>query len=1445
MRNFARTMIALAAVAGALGTIPYASSAPSQQPLFLGQSVPPLMQIVMQRDHKLYYEAYNDASDLDGDGIPEIGFKPSMVYLGYFDSNLCYDYVSRRNRFEPSSKTDTMECSNKWSGNFLNYLTTSRMDALRRVLYGGARSTDTETATVLERSHIPQDAHSWGKEYESEAANGYDITKFTPLSQPASGKRHLFANLTPLNTSNPLLRVRTDSDNRIWEWISIERPVGGTRCINQDTNCSGTLTDYIVRVRVCVSGLLDAVCTKYGASSYKPTGLLQKYGGNESMYFGLLTGSYQNNLQGGVVRKNIGKFTDEIDAGNGTFKITAANAAGIVNTINRLRITGFGGNHEYNCGWITTRPINNGECQMWGNPLGEKLYEAMRYYAGQTPTPDFLVSENAGEENGLGLPVIGSRENPWKDPYKPVSEGGGGAEWCAKPFILAISDTYPSYDSDSLPGAHSGFSSFNGSLSSLNVSTEADKIWKAEGLAAGNYFIGQSGTIFDSAPTAKSVTGFSSIRGLAPEEPTKQGSYYSAAVAQWGRTNDVNAAKGAQKVQTFSVALASPLPRVVIPTKSGKKITVIPFSKSVSGSSINPAQGQFQPTNQLVDFYIDYIKNTDDSNKDANVNGGRPEYKFRINFEDVEQGADHDMDAIATYTVSLISDEQVKIHVSSDYAFGGIRQHMGYILSGTTNDGIKLVVRDRDDGDSASNDADYFLDDGYPRGTGNRLPLTSEKTFTAGATNASFIPHDPLWYAAKYGGFNDSNSSNTLDSVKEWDADGDGAPDNYYLVTNPARLYEQLDKAFAEVIKRSASFTLLALNSARISTETRLYQASFNAENWTGELRAFKIKPDGSVGEEDWAASNKIPASGRKIFSWKYEKPSSATNHTAEGIDFSFDNLSSNQRTRLGQAPAFGSTTVTDDRRRELIDYIRGDRSKEGENYRQRDSLLGDIVNSDPTFGGNVDFGYDRLPANQGGGTTYLTYLKNKRAGAQTVFVGANDGMLHAFDAKDGKEIFAFIPDAVIPNLKKLADTSYATGHHYFVDGPLHYGDAYLSSGTTSSWKSILLGSTGAGGKSIFALDVTKPASFSASNVMWEFSHAELGFTLSRPVIAKMANGRWAAITGNGPNSGSGNAKLFIIYLDPSLKDPGGWEAGTDFCVLNTDTTGGNGLGSPKVVNSGAGTAQYIYAGDLAGRMWRFNVAATGGNCPSGWTPSKVFTATNGNGETQAITAAPQIDIGPQGGYMVVFGTGKYYESADQSNLDIQSLYGVLDPLESADQAWTRGNLVAQTITGQTTKTVKNGNDSYSWETRDTSSNPVDFASKKGWYLDLVDMSSANNPRAAGERVIATPQLIGNVALFTTLIPQQDACGGGADSWLIALDYRTGSATSVPFFDLNNDGVFNATDRASGLKFGLGGAPAILTKPDGGTVADKQSGDTIENVRLNSGRLISSWRQIK
>ena len=226
-----------------------ADNALSQTPLFVNQAQPPLNMLVMGRDHKLYYEAYNDASDLDNDGVIDVGYKPDKIsYYGYFNNNVCYTYTS--GVFVPSSAAtgaNKKQCSSKWSGDFLNYLTTSRMDALRKVLYGGSRVEDTTSKTVLAGSYIPRDAHAWGKSYDPPRdAAVYNISDYTPLSAPSFGTRHLFAVTTRAEAKGtiPELRVLNDSLFQIWNWVSKEGTAGQDQCIGGVACTKAASTGY-------------------------------------------------------------------------------------------------------------------------------------------------------------------------------------------------------------------------------------------------------------------------------------------------------------------------------------------------------------------------------------------------------------------------------------------------------------------------------------------------------------------------------------------------------------------------------------------------------------------------------------------------------------------------------------------------------------------------------------------------------------------------------------------------------------------------------------------------------------------------------------------------------------------------------------------------------------------------------------------------------------------------------------------------------------------------------------------------------------------------------------------------------------------------------------------------------------------------------------------------
>ena len=214
---------------------------------------------------------------------------------------------------------------------------------------------------------------------------------------------------------------------------------------------------------------------------------------------------------------------------------------------------------------------------------------------------------------------VGLRTVAWDDPYSSASKAK--APRCAKANFLTISDINPSFDSDQLPGA--SFGVFGSDMGAIDVTKEADFISGIESGVIGQRFIGESLSntpTADSAPTVKNVTSLGTIRGLAPEEPTKQGSYYTAAVASYAKRNDLRGdLAGTQNIDTFAVALASPLPRMEVPLPGGKKITLVPFAKSVgggAGADISNAKGRFQPTNQIVDFYVEKIANSGPADAD-------------------------------------------------------------------------------------------------------------------------------------------------------------------------------------------------------------------------------------------------------------------------------------------------------------------------------------------------------------------------------------------------------------------------------------------------------------------------------------------------------------------------------------------------------------------------------------------------------------------------------------------------------------------------------------------------------------------------------------------------------------------------------------------------------------------------------------------------------------
>ncbi|MBB1074721.1 pilus assembly protein [Rhodoferax sp. 4810] len=1443
---------AMAALAASAVTIP-------GKPLVTQMIAKPMVMLVAGKDHKLFYEAYNDTADIDGDGYVDYRFKPKIIYYGLFDSNLCYvdNGAGKGNDglFTPDSAAGTLgTCPGKWSGNWLNYITTSRIDSMRKVLYGGYREVDSATQTILRRAYIPQDAHSWAKEYTSATVDGYKIADYTPLAEPTpADRRHFFGNLTANAGKNcknlkdcsdlpPLMSVVTNSTKRVWQWASKERPV-------LDGTHGGTRSDYTARVEVCTSAFHQG-CKQYG-SVYKPIGLLHDYGENEAMLFGMLTGSYDQNMSGGVLRKVVSSFKDEVNAADGTF----TSAATIVKTFDRLRIRDFNNDrtdNSYKGGWLTTAAMAQGVFPDWGNPVGEMMYEATRYFAGKkAATGVFSTSSTKDSEVDL-------TKATWDDPYD--KDSAAKAPWCAKANFMTISDINPSFDSDQVPG--NLFGGFTGDLSELNVATEADTITSVEDTPStpvgkrikGLHFIGESGVESDSAPTAKTVASLENIRGLAPEEPTKQGSYYSASVAYFAKRSDLRSDLiNKQSVDTFNVALASPLPRMEIKTAT-QVVTLVPFAKSTNGSSISNTYGNFQPTNQIVDFYVETIANTGTDDADSTVNEGRYYAKFNINYEDVEQGADHDMDVIVEYEIKLNSDNTVQVTLTPTYEAGGIQHSIGYVISGTTNDGVYLVVQDVNTARS------YFLNvpPGKSPGYCNDTPVPTECsilpnkdavyplakksdiTFTPSTTATATLLKDPLWYAAKWGGFTDLNGNNQPDKTEEWDADKNGMPDTYFLVQNPLKLKEALSNAFRTASEKSSSASNVIANSTSTSADTVVFQARFDAKYWSGDLVAYPVDADAGVSTTVvWRASDNIPApSSRNVV---IRTPSGATEN------FVWADLDTADRALLDTDPS------SVDNSQDVVNYLRGDHTKEFKNtggtFRDRSAnVLGDIVHSSPF------------------------YVKE----TETVFVGGNDGMLHAFKANNsltpplsdaGTEVFGFIPSEVVSRLKNL--TSVAYDHEYFVDGDVVVTPRTIPITPETGDKNLLFATLGRGGKGLFGLNVTTPTSFSTSDFLWEYtpagdttaaSDADLGYMLGRPIYAKMntdidpdpavvvANG--AVIVGNGYNSTSGKAVLYIYIIDNTGQI-------SSIKKLDTLADGDNGLSTPGVYDAdGNGTVDFIYAGDLKGNVWKFDVSDAD---PANWkvdltctttTCTPLFVAKDASNNLQPITAPITVAINNvtgdthEGKRFLFFGTGSYFRTTDPADTAIQTWYGLIDEAAaiSGRSALIERSMIAGTFTDTTTTPDT------TWPVRAFSIPAAgDMLSKNGWFIDL-DLP-------AGERII-TKSNIYKLALpslvSSSIIPEtSDPCSAGGTGYINVVSPFTGGAVGTGILDVNNNKNY-ADDLLSGYTIGsvdVGvGMPSEAIQVGrflivGGTDPIKPVGGAPVNLGSQfKGRI--SWREI-
>lgn len=600
----------------------------------------------------------------------------------------------------------------------------------------------------------------------------------------------------------------------------------------------------------------------------------------------------------------------------------------------------------------------------------------------------------------------------------------------------------------------------------------------------------------------------------------------------------------------------------------------------------------------------------------------------------------------------------------------------------------------------------------------------------------------------------------------------------FFSASDPAAFAREFDLILQDIIARSRSTSSLSTASTRLTTESLVFEGSFDSNDWSGDLTARNL--DATL---EWRASEQLPApNARNIFT--------INNAGDSGIEFTASSLGSLSSILLdlqaillnlhqAELILFGGLYTPDQLFSHVIEYIRGSDAQEIRNggyMRNRSNLLGDVVNSQPEFYGLRNEGWQRLDPN------YDDFLDNEKAtNPRMVYVAGNDGMLHGYyggrtaaGLQGGEELFAYVPKSIISKLPLLTDRNYT--HTYFVDATPKLADAKGPSG----WTTALVGSTGAGAKSVFALDVGNPGSFDASDVLWEMSDADdsdLGHVLKQSVITRISDGTWVTIFGNGYNSANEDGVLFIVNLF------------TGDLIAKLKTNVGSsaapaGLGAPRVeMDPDTGLfAAHVYVGDLQGNMWKFDVSDTS---PSSWGPAfgttaaprPLFTALDVNGLVQPITAAPTIARTPQGGILVYFGTGRFFAVGDNQvnsgSTAIESFYTIYD--DGTEQELTRNDLIDVDILSET---VVDGSRVRLFENQ-----TIDYETDDGFFIDLEV-----GGQISGERIITTPRVTLGVLIFASFEPSQDACIPGGTPRLYVLSATDGSGSLNPSSDCEDCG---------------------------------------------------------
>ena len=755
------------------------------------------------------------------------------------------------------------------------------------------------------------------------------------------------------------------------------------------------------------------------------------------------------------------------------------------------------------------------------------------------------------------------------------------------------------------------------------------------------------------------------------------------------------------------------------------------------------------------------------------------------------------------------------------------------------------------------------------------------KTFTIDVDEGGSATVDRRSYfqAAKYGWFNDNNNNGKPDPG-EWETAGSSpaSPEYYVQASQADKMMSGIKKFFEAANNPTGGVFSVDYTNTRFSptlTSGGMFLPVQDQTDWSGTVRRLKINYDQehktfAAGEVIWDAgliltdstkTGHVTAANRKLFTWSRDDK--------EGTEFKADKLDAAVIASLKKDSANGA----DEKHLERINWLRGDRSNEETLLRKRNSVMGDVLNGTPVF----KKGFDEIID-----STYATFKSANKTRPGVVYVGANDGMMHAFNAESGQELFAYIPRAVSEKLYLLTRSAYLTNHRPYVDATPEVAEAKIG----TNWKTILASGMGGGAKGVFALDVTDPANFDDDKVLFEFTNIDdpdMGnvttppriIMLRKPGAGETPEFAWYLAVSSGYNnykddgynkddnsasfSNDGAQALFLLSLDKAVSDT--WTLNSNYFKIKLPAPLGTvtqaGLANPGYVQGYYGEARILYAGDLQGNLWRFDLR-------TGINEANVAAAVQTNASNtyiplakvgQPITTSPVITAGADSGYMVLFGTGKYMEMADvTAGMSVtNAIYGIWDKLSTAAADYElSSNQFYQRSFGALTGGVRNISNGKlftfgSGGVCNSTSNPDD-STCRGWQVVLP---------SAGERVIANGALAASFVAFNSVKPGGNICAGTGSSATLCLDPLYGTQNNgceyrpftgfigTPTIMLLDLADYTYSKRSSTGRRTLQISETTLSPggtPKSNTIGTNQ-GTTATPPQISVGRV--GWREIK